>query len=752
MSGTFITQCREPNSKFETKVLSTFKEGSKGKRSATVTSISMVAGIGWLSTPSKMAVLYLVRLAEKEGESEMVFLGTTSNDATQLRPSFVTQDVLANVLCIVNKASVPKGIPMGTTIDKKEAALVTLLCDSSGNPKDDEEKVIVRVPVGFPVSYGAQLRTGNINEETFQCLETMDPSESVSWQIETLKRHDKDVQTLLLSSSDLKKYLPSTPSPRGYGTIPSPFIKPNPVGDDDEKLNEDVDNLSDELKEFLDRRIQSLAPHMVQGTPQKSNQRRESLMEIDSPMKEKDENTEAEQAALRTLAYGAVYDHETKRVTVPHLNSLFMAVNEMKKKANQREKTASTLNSLQATLAKGTHYVARMVDLPKMDVITLGFISQGRVSTEPPEMLTDTQANGFNLLQLLPDSASAAKAKKVKESTANKEEVLDEHFSKRTKLNTEYCTVSELNGMSFLQAGLGNLTAVNLFYFNFDLSGMTSKPSIAAYMLDLNETITTLKARRWLKQNADKRVKFIFYVVNQVNAIMACFGQAQQDVLVLNAIKEEEDIPSENYEMAHQVLVDTKNVISRIFLNSTEIPETNLYTTSEQYRKAEEKKTKKLLSELKSSNSGNDGSGNNNRNNGRRQSVAGNRNNNATATNGTTGNGGGSGGGGNSANTNTYKSPDQLGVGNGNEGYIESNLERLNFPPELHNNGFKLCKSSIRNGQKCSFGDRCNFLHTDKIEDLPQDKQKSLVKWVDDTEGVTFKGVQDSVLTKIRSS
>ena len=208
MSGTLITQCREPSAKYETKVLSIFKEGSKGKRSATATSSSMVAGIGWLSTSTKLSALYLVRLAEKEGENEMVFLGTTSNDATQLRPSFITQDVLANVLCIVNKASVPKGIPMGTTIDKKEATLATFLCDSSGNPKDGEEKVIVRVPVSFPVSYGAQLRTGNINEETFQCLETMDPSESVTWQIETLKGHDKDIQTLLLSSTDLKKYLP----------------------------------------------------------------------------------------------------------------------------------------------------------------------------------------------------------------------------------------------------------------------------------------------------------------------------------------------------------------------------------------------------------------------------------------------------------------------------------------------------------------------------------------------------------------
>lgn len=425
MTGTLITQCREPSAKFTTKALSTFLAGSKGKRSAMATSTSIVAGVSWLSGPNKMSVLYLVRLAEQDGQSEMVFLGTTTNEATQLRPSVLSQDVLSNVLCIVNKTSVPKEIPMGATIDKTEAALSGILCDSNGNPKDGEEKVIVRVPVSFPVSYGAQLRTGTINEETFQCLDAMDPSESVSWLIETLKAHDKDVQTLLLSSSDLKKYLPVLPSPTGFGTIPSPFIKSNSVGDDDMKLEEDVDCISDELKELLDRQIQSLAPNVVQGTPQKSIQLRESMMDVDTPAKEKGDDIEAEQAKLRVLAFGATYDHTTGKVAIPQVSDLYLGVNEIKKKANQREKTATTLESLQATLAKGNHYLFRMVDLPKMDVITLGFLSQGRMSTEPPESLTDTQANGINLLQLLPDTASAAKAKKEKESTANKEEVLD---------------------------------------------------------------------------------------------------------------------------------------------------------------------------------------------------------------------------------------------------------------------------------------------------------------------------------------
>lgn len=288
-----------------------------------------------------------------------------------------------------------------------------------------------------------------------------------------------------------------------------------------------------------------------------------------------------------------------------------------------------------------------------------------------------------------------------------------------------------------------------MFYYKFELDGPGSKPSIASYALQISELITTLKARKWLKQNPDKRAKFVFYIVNQMNAIMASFGQAQQDVLVLNAIKEAGEIPIEHYEVAHQVLVDTTNVIKRIFLNSVQIPETSLYTTSEQFKKAEEKKNKKLLSELKSSsgNNGNNGSSNNSNRNNRNQGKS------SSATNGTP-NGGvrGSGGNGNPTNPNAYKSPDQSGVGNGNEGYIDSNLERLSFPTELHNSEFKICKSSIRDGQKCSFGDRCNFLHTDKIEDLPQDKQKCLVNWVDSTEGVSFKGIDESILAKIRSN
>ena len=73
-----------------------------------------------LSLSKKPAALYKLHPVSKDGQRENVFLGTTSNKPSQIRPKWVPQDVVKNVLVITDKDKVPDGVPNGLVIDKTE--------------------------------------------------------------------------------------------------------------------------------------------------------------------------------------------------------------------------------------------------------------------------------------------------------------------------------------------------------------------------------------------------------------------------------------------------------------------------------------------------------------------------------------------------------------------------------------------------------------------------------------------------------
>ena len=74
-----ITQVCIVTENIKNRTLKVFKEGTIGKRLAQIANASIVLGIGWLTSKSKIAALYKPLLASKEKEKESVLLGTTSN-------------------------------------------------------------------------------------------------------------------------------------------------------------------------------------------------------------------------------------------------------------------------------------------------------------------------------------------------------------------------------------------------------------------------------------------------------------------------------------------------------------------------------------------------------------------------------------------------------------------------------------------------------------------------------------------------
>ena len=171
-----ITQSRAKNPRFKSTVLDALKSGTLENCSASVNDPSMTSGITWLASRNKLVTLYKSQLVHKENEPNTVFPGTASNSYTELCPKMVVQDVLRNVLLVVDKEKVPESVPRGITLNKDEPAIKRHFYRADGKTLiDNNEKVVARITVAFPIGYGSLLKTGKVDQATM-----------IAWRIWTL--------------------------------------------------------------------------------------------------------------------------------------------------------------------------------------------------------------------------------------------------------------------------------------------------------------------------------------------------------------------------------------------------------------------------------------------------------------------------------------------------------------------------------------------------------------------------------------
>ena len=130
--------------------------------------------------------------------NERAFLGTTSNRPVQLCVKTVSQEVTHNVLVVIDKDKVPDGVPRGPIINKTESTLKYHFHKADGTTLiNKKEKVVARTACSFGIGYKAMLQTGTINQATFECLDQIDTSGYISWQIEALMNHETALQKSL---------------------------------------------------------------------------------------------------------------------------------------------------------------------------------------------------------------------------------------------------------------------------------------------------------------------------------------------------------------------------------------------------------------------------------------------------------------------------------------------------------------------------------------------------------------------------
>ena len=77
--------------------------------------------------------------------------------------------------------------------------------------------------------------------------------------------------------------------------------------------------------------------------------------------------TKTAQFEAKYLAFRAIYDNTTGKVSLPQLSTSLESVQDQSSKTSQRDATISALTNIEDAVADQDHYLARSCGMPKLD-------------------------------------------------------------------------------------------------------------------------------------------------------------------------------------------------------------------------------------------------------------------------------------------------------------------------------------------------------------------------------------------------
>jgi len=530
-----------------------------------------------------------------------------------------------------------------------------------------------------------------------------------------------------------KKYRPARQA-IGHGYIDSPYIKFSDIDDDDECITGAADELRKEcemiVKKKTERDIgdeisqrsstrrssqQSIAGMLIGETAEMDA----SIAHLKSAHEEKPQYTSEDIYNAKISALGMRYDKENRTVAVPELSEFLDMIGNSTKQS-QREAVWSTMETIQSSLSTNRHFLYRNIDFPDMSKLGLSYLGQGTWSSDPIESLNMTTSNGFVINMILPDTPAMMKTKAETEDVNAAEDALHEHHSKKSKIDTSFSSLSEISNLSHLLSAMANSVGIYHLYFKMDVNDLDSLPTMAFYVVKLADRLTLWESRIWYKKNRADSVMLFYYVLNQVCTMQSCYVKTMKDVVVTGRIlrKDLANIPINNYATAQRIFEDTMIVLDRAFLGSAEVPSTPLWKNSPAKKRADEKELKKIYDLMSPRDSGikkEKKDKDKDRRNGIRDDRKGG------------------------------KLPNK----GSSEGWIKCKNNNLSLPGLCFNKDYKLCKSNVRDDEKCLWGEKCNNDHS-HFAGLTRDRQKSMVTSVDKNDTQEFVGVDEKLLAELR--
>lgn len=728
-AGGLLTNAYSRTANYVSEVIHKFPSLSAGRRAIVLLKKTTTAGVLLFQGKDKVNTLYKLRKANKtlpndEG-SEEVWLGSSSNKASSVKPRTLPAKATANVICVVNKSDIPKltngaTIPTGPVIDKSHDLLKGRF-EHEGLPLDTEEKVAVRLPCVAPVPYESELKTGKLDQATFDSVEATDESFLPFW-LEAINNHDAELQALLLAEAALKQFLPSGP-PTGHSCVDTPYFKLGQVDDEDELLNPAQEELIQECEELSEKFI---ANAIEKGTEDAATSSGLSVpvAQIDTLRNDKPSAapaapsfTETDHVMARVSIIGMVYDRKTKTVTFPEPSDFMLPIRDLGSKQSQRESVASTLESIQDSLSNTSHYLMRVMDMPILSKVALAFAAEARFSADQITSLDMNSANGFVPVMLLADTLAMAKLKAEAGDEDIAEEALGEHYSKKAKHDTTFTSVNELTGLGSFLSMASNMICFFSLYLKFDVNGSGQMPSQVYYTLQITDKITQRQCRVWFKKNRGEAQKMFYYLANQLFLLFSCYAGATKDVLVLGKAlrKTTEGMPTNRFELADGIFDDTMRTVDRVILGSAEAPSTGIWSACPAKKRQDEKEMKKIASLMSP-----------------REQTPTKKDKDKERRN-------------------SLLPPNKhLKSGGQHEGWLHSETANVNLPPKLFNSNEKMCKSEMRDDTTCPHGKNCRNDHT-HFKDLPRDKQIAAVKMVDNNAKLSFVGIDEALLKDLRA-
>jgi hypothetical protein len=378
---------REACTEFVTNALLAFATLSLLKRKNLVTNDKKVSTMIWFKSTNILQTMYRTREVVPKDAQESSLLGTISNKASSVRARLLSCDVLKNVLVVVDNVDIPPNVPTGPVLDKTDPFLSGFLLDNNLDPIDDVDKVVVRLPCSLPLTYKSIIKTGDVDQSSLELMDDIDESTFVSFWAININKFDQGFQDLLLGEDSLKGCLPTMPNlGHGYRTS-GPFVPLSVIDDDDTELEEEVASLEKECEDIaqahMNKEVEALvASSVAAATPRSTPSGMDVIDSSATSAAAAVSVTEKEHFNARTKAWGATYDPQTGKVSLPQLSTFVTCIRDATTKAQQMANVKATIASIKTTVSKSRDFLLRSIDFPALDKISAAYIAEACFSCQ----------------------------------------------------------------------------------------------------------------------------------------------------------------------------------------------------------------------------------------------------------------------------------------------------------------------------------------------------------------------------------
>ena len=142
-----------------------------------------------------------------------------------------------NVLVDVGKETIPANVETGKVVDKPVTGIKDFFCENNGKLYNNNKKITAHLPVSLLIPPKAKIKSGTVDQGTYDTLEENDPIYLPFW-LSAVKKHDPDLQVLLNSNDTVKEFLPHLPA-MGHGYLDHPFVAFTTIDEDNNANLED---------------------------------------------------------------------------------------------------------------------------------------------------------------------------------------------------------------------------------------------------------------------------------------------------------------------------------------------------------------------------------------------------------------------------------------------------------------------------------------------------------------------------------